>query len=215
MKKKHPVPRFLLSDLHFVCNMPRRTTALYFAIGATIGVVANHYRHIRSVPNPPDNFRSLVTAGSTWGLYHRRLDRPIVLSPEPTTSALHSSDSSPSPNTSLNLLVKSILTSTPYKLELALSSPSESSSEFDLCTGSKIGYLSLESLPSSNEAIFHYEYPGIDFRMYISTPTPRDILLGFVDYSGSLTQDVGSRVYTRMLCESAARMLEKGVWDSE
>ncbi|TPX70346.1 hypothetical protein SpCBS45565_g01752 [Spizellomyces sp. 'palustris'] len=196
--------------------MPRRTTALYFAIGATIGVaVASHYRHIRAVPSPPDNFRSLLTAGSTWGLYRRRLDRPIVLSPEPTSSALPTSDSSASPKTSLQLLVKSILTSTPYKLELALSSPSESPSEFALCTGNAFGYLTLESLPSNNEAIFHYEYPGIDFRMYISTPTPRDIMLGFVDYSESLTQDVGSRVYTRMLCESAARMLEKGVWDSE
>ena len=187
--------------------MPLFTPAriFLFTTTLTVGATTLHYSRIRSVEETsyPPIFRKLITPRSTHGLYKRHLDRPIL--------PMHAS--STSSQSTLTSLSHALFSSKPYQLELYLSKTAPK--DLPLIPGNSLGYLKVESVPSEREAILRYEYPGIDFRLYLAVPEgDRDVLLGFVDYSGDFTQDWGSRVYTPMLLESSARGLEKR-WTTE
>ncbi|KAI8815764.1 uncharacterized protein EV422DRAFT_510321 [Fimicolochytrium jonesii] len=212
---------------------------------ASVGLItAYHYRRLETLPAAaqlPATFRSLITPTASWGLYKRRLNRPVVLTSttggDESTTTLGkpaNGDNQHRKNTSaIQKLTTGVLTSRPYDLEVSLSRPEENAKDVNVDDiGVKFGNLVLEQRPDSASVVFRYQHPGIDYRLYLSVVegpgnatntivgnvterymTPDTIMLGFVDYSNSKTHELGSRVFVPILCEAAARMIERGEMD--
>ncbi|KAI8918406.1 hypothetical protein DFJ77DRAFT_292806 [Powellomyces hirtus] len=176
-----------------------RARSVLVCTSGIAAVIGYHFHRLHSIDRPPTAFRSLLTPGSTWGLYRRHLDVPAR---------------------DLSSTVNALLNSRPYALELYLSgAPAFNAATTDMTReGSAVGNLVCEARPSDHEVVFRYKHADIDFRMYVAVPPTaleggapvhRDLLCGFVDYSKDFTQEIGSRVYLRFLTEATARYLEK------
>ncbi|KAI8835549.1 hypothetical protein BC829DRAFT_406304 [Chytridium lagenaria] len=152
-----------------------------------------------SLDETPKSFSSKVkectaTASSakrkppTWGFYQRNLDsRFLRTSTDPLT-----------------IFVQSVFGSNAYWLERKLSSTIQDPQTFVLKKGETFGNLRLVDTPSEHEAIFRYEYPGFDFILYFGV-FQRSVGLGFIELNGDIVEDIGSRLYTRLLLEGGAR----------
>ncbi|KAJ3179512.1 hypothetical protein HDU85_004785 [Gaertneriomyces sp. JEL0708] len=194
--------------------MARLPTAIFVGTTAvTFGLISHYYRVRPITCNEPTNFTSLIIPRSTHRLYKRHLDTPIPSSQAlPASLPKTSASDDTLPSTRLQNVVHALLTSRAYRFELWLTDiPLIQAQEYVPKLHSRLGNLTLVSLPSPNEAIFHYVQPteGIDYKLYVATPTDRDILCGVVDYSGDWVQDLGARVWVAMVVEGTARAVEK------
>ncbi|KAI9007084.1 hypothetical protein BC832DRAFT_427769 [Gaertneriomyces semiglobifer] len=196
--------------------MARVPTAIFVGTTAvTVGLISHYYRVRPITCNEPSNFTSLIIPRSTHRLYKRHLDTPIPSSQFqalPASLPKHLASEDTLPSTCLQNVVHALLTSRAYRFELWLTDiPLTQAQEYVPTLHSRLGNLTLVSLPSPNEAIFHYLEPkeGINYKMYVATPTERDILCGVVDYSGDWVQDLGARVWVAMVVEGTARAVER------
>ncbi|KAI9203089.1 uncharacterized protein BJ171DRAFT_510861 [Polychytrium aggregatum] len=180
----------------------RASVGIAFGAGFALGLALSPYARVRSareVLETPHAFSELIRPSADWGLFRRRLDRPLPLGGSSEASE------------ALWTYIDSFLRSPAYRLELVLSqAPLDEVDRFRLNQGSAVGNLQVESLPTRAEVIFKYCAPGFNFRLYLATPSDREIIFGFVDYSGSFISSLGQRVYAYMCLVSTARKLDRG-----
>lgn len=156
------------------------------AIGAGIYF---YIRNVQELPPAeyPKEFKSLIYPNNTFGLYKYNLARKLDMSE----------------------ITKTVFTQRLYDLEYFVSQTSFDPN-FEFKVGSKIGNMVLEDLPGPNVAIFRYLFPGFNFRFYLETKD-QHLHFGFVDYTGSLFEELGSRIYVPCLLRGAADLLNKSV----
>ena len=110
----------------------------------------------------------------------------------------------------LESFFQSFFQSNLYKLELYLSDCKENPKEFILQLDHQLGHLKVESiLPQEQTVILHYQYEKeFDYRLFLAVKE-NHLYAGFINYLDDYQQDWGSRVYIRLLLESAARKLSR------
>ncbi|KAJ3336770.1 hypothetical protein HDU91_001658 [Kappamyces sp. JEL0680] len=171
-----------------------RTFALVYTSALTVGAASVIYytRNVQHVAaeQQPVEFKRLVFEGNSHGFYRRSMKQPASLSD----------------------VVTAVFQQPLYKLEFWLSQttfPRDGVPRLE--KGAKIGNMTLESVTSQGQVVYRYIHPDYNFRFFLAQQPANghsDLEFGFVDYTGSELENLGSKVYIPMLLEGAARRLE-------
>jgi hypothetical protein len=161
-----------------------------FTIGYTttlISIAAGTLIYIRNVEEVkaeefPDDFKRLIYPNNRFGLFKL----------------------STKTNQSLLQLSKALFNQPLYQLEYAISDTSYNQ-DFDMQIGQPIGNMTLEAMKSNN-ATFRYIAPGYNFRFYFQTDK-NQLILGFVDYTDSVLEEWGSRIYVPLLLQGLCNQI--------
>jgi hypothetical protein len=110
-----------------------------------------------------------------------------------------------STNQSLLQLPKVLFNQPLYQLEYAISNTSYNK-EFDLQVRQPIGNMVLEATKPKN-ATFRFTAPGYNFRFFFQVEKDH-FMLGFVDYTDSVFEEWGSRIYIPMLLKGLSNEIK-------
>ncbi|KAJ3312484.1 hypothetical protein HDV04_003084 [Boothiomyces sp. JEL0838] len=150
---------------------------------ASAGLVGTYYyftKDIQTVPigETPRSFRSIISSSSTYGYFRRN-----------------------NYSSNLSIALKALFTQPFYEIEYLISSTSYNP-EFQLKLGQKIGNLVVEQIPAPNQVILRYQYPGFNYKYFIQV-NDGCMDMGFVEYTGSFLQDIGTRWGIKILLQGA------------
>ncbi|KAJ3271727.1 hypothetical protein HDV01_006422 [Terramyces sp. JEL0728] len=159
----------------------QQITAVYCSV--SIGLVGGYCYYTKDIESVckeeyPKSFQSLISPSSTYGFFQRQNYK------SPLQEAL-----------------KSLFTQPFYEIEYMISNTMYND-DFQLKVGQKIGNLVVERIPAPNQVVLRYQHPGFNYKYFIQVnETSMD--MGFVEYTGSYLQDIGTRWGIKILLQGA------------
>lgn len=93
-----------------------------------------------------------------------------------------------------------------YKIEIAMSGAKEDAMAFEIVKGNSFGNLVVSDV-SGHEVFFDYVHPDFDFKLFLAI-NDDELSVGFIEYTGQFDASLGQKLYSILLLESTARLLE-------